>query len=147
MEPISWQVGCNLAAAEERVFGEHTINLIHQFQCPLIHANLHVIHRRPADLQQLALLGQAQICAVTIDHRFAFRRAHRFSPCKKIVFDRQFPNFRVKFFDLSLIILIPPFLIGKHPGKPINGLPFPCSHLPRMNLVLRCNLLRCIVST
>ena len=30
-EPIYRQVGHNLTAAEERVFGEHLINLVHQF--------------------------------------------------------------------------------------------------------------------
>lgn len=32
MEPVSRQVGCDLSAAEERVFREHTINLIHPLQ-------------------------------------------------------------------------------------------------------------------
>lgn len=29
--PISRQIGCDLAAAKERVFREHSINLVHQF--------------------------------------------------------------------------------------------------------------------
>ena len=32
VEPTSGQVGCDLAAAEERVFSEHSVNLVHQFQ-------------------------------------------------------------------------------------------------------------------
>jgi len=31
VEPTSGQVGCDLAAAEERVFSEHSVNLVHQF--------------------------------------------------------------------------------------------------------------------
>lgn len=63
-------------AVEKRVFGEHPIALIHQFQRLGIHTNRRVIQRRPADLQQLALLGEAEIRAIPVDHRLAFGRAH-----------------------------------------------------------------------
>ena len=83
METISRQVGRYLAAAEERILREHAVDLVHHFQRLSIHTNGHVIQRRPADLQQFALAGQAQIRVIPIDHRFAFVRAHRFSPCDK----------------------------------------------------------------
>lgn len=53
----------------------------------------------------------------------------------------------MKFFDFGFVVLNPPDLIGKHACQPINGLPFPRRHLCRMNLVLRCNLLRRLVTT
>jgi hypothetical protein len=53
----------------------------------------------------------------------------------------------VKLIDLSLVIFNPPDLIGKYPGQPINGLSLPRRHLRWMNLVLRCNLLRGLVTT
>ena len=43
MEPISWQVSRVLGAAEERILGEHSINLIHQLQRLSIHADWHVV--------------------------------------------------------------------------------------------------------
>ena len=67
MEPIAGQISCDLATAEERVFREDPINLVHQFQRLSIHTDWRVIKRRPANLQQLALLGQAQVCAVSVD--------------------------------------------------------------------------------
>ena len=57
MEPISRQVGRNLAAAEEPVFGEHAVDLVHQLKGLCIHTNRRVLQRRPAGLQQLALTG------------------------------------------------------------------------------------------
>lgn len=61
MEPVSRQVGRNLATSKERVFREHPIDLIHQFQRLSIHTNRHVIQRRPANLQQFALAGQTEV--------------------------------------------------------------------------------------
>lgn len=45
MEPIPRQVSCDLAAVEEWIFGEHTIDLIHQFQCLSIHTSRRVVQR------------------------------------------------------------------------------------------------------
>jgi len=45
MEPVSRQVGRNLATAKERVFRKHTVNFIHQRQRLRIHTNWHVIQR------------------------------------------------------------------------------------------------------
>ena len=39
MEPVSRKVGCNLATAKDRVFCEHPVELVHQFQRLSIHAN------------------------------------------------------------------------------------------------------------
>jgi len=83
MEPVSGQISCDLAAAKERVFREDPINLVHQFQCLSFHTDRRIVKRRPANLKQLALLGQAQVCAVSVDQRLAFGRAYRFSPCDK----------------------------------------------------------------
>jgi hypothetical protein len=68
---------------EEQILREHAVDLVHHFLRLSIHTKGHVIQRRPADLQQFALAGQAQIRVIPIDHRFAFVRAHRFSPCDK----------------------------------------------------------------
>ncbi|MFT7448587.1 MAG: hypothetical protein ACI9LZ_003531 [Glaciecola sp.] len=43
MEPISRQVGRNLAAAEERTFCENPVDFIHQFQRLSIHADRRII--------------------------------------------------------------------------------------------------------
>lgn len=83
MKTISRQVGRDLAAAEERMLREHAVDLVHQFQRLSIHTNRHVMQRRPADLEQLALLCQAQVGVIPVDYRFVFTRAHRFSPCDK----------------------------------------------------------------
>ena len=42
-EPISGQISRDLAASKERVFREHPINLVHQFQRLSIYANRCVI--------------------------------------------------------------------------------------------------------
>tara|TARA_R100000935_G_scaffold57093_1_gene90301 strand:- start:352 stop:651 length:300 start_codon:yes stop_codon:yes gene_type:complete len=57
---------------EDRFFCEDPINLVHQFQRLSIHTDRRGIKRRPANLQQLALLGQAQVCAASVDQRLAF---------------------------------------------------------------------------
>ena len=46
---------------EERILRERAVDFVHQFQRLSIHTNGHVVQRRPADLQQFALAGQAQI--------------------------------------------------------------------------------------
>ena len=161
MEPISRQVNRDLAAAEERILREHAVDLRHQFQRLSIHTNGHVIQRRPADIQQFTLAGQAQIRVIPIDHRFAFVRAHRFSTCDKargtlalqgrvsprIVFDRQLPDFGMQLFDFGLIVLSLPDLVRKHARQTINRLSLPRRYLCRMDLVLGRNLLRRPVST
>jgi len=66
------QIGCYLAASEERVFREYPINLMHKFKRLSIHANWCVIDRRTTDLEQLTLVRQAQFCVVFADHLAAF---------------------------------------------------------------------------
>lgn len=61
-----------MAASEERVFGEHPINLMHQLKRLSLHPNWCVIDRRAADLEQLTLARQAQFCVLLPDHLAAF---------------------------------------------------------------------------
>ena len=56
---------------------------MHQINRRLIKADRRVIDRGTADLEQLTLARQAQVCVLFTDHLAAFGRAHRFSPCDK----------------------------------------------------------------
>ena len=71
-EPGLGKIRRNLAAAKERVLRKDPINLVHQINRGLIKANGRVVDRRPADLEQLALARQAQICIFFADHIAAF---------------------------------------------------------------------------
>lgn len=82
-QSISWRVGRDLAAAQEQVFEEHSIDLVHQLQRLGIYTDWRAIQPRSADLQRLALLGQAQACAIPIDRRLASGWVHHVSPCDK----------------------------------------------------------------
>ena len=54
------QIGCDLARTEERVFGEHPVNLFHHRQCVRVDANRRVIEGRPRQPHQFALLAPSR---------------------------------------------------------------------------------------
>ena len=79
IEPVPRRNGCDLAAAEERVFDEDPVDFTHWLPGLGIHADRLAVERCPANLEQLRLLRRIQIRAIPIDHRITFGRAHRFS--------------------------------------------------------------------
>lgn len=82
-DPFPTQIGCDLAAAEERIFGEHPIDLFHHRQRACVDPDGRVIEHRPAEPHQLALLADTEVRMVPINHRAFLLGAHRFSPSDK----------------------------------------------------------------
>lgn len=68
----------DLAAAQERLFCEHLINLSHQYMCLGIGFNWCVTDRR---LLQINQTRQSKPCVLFTDHLTAFSRARRYSSC------------------------------------------------------------------
>ena len=62
------QIGSDLARAEERVFGKHAIDLFYLRQRLGIDPDRHVVERESAEPRQLALLADAQLGMITLDH-------------------------------------------------------------------------------
>jgi len=125
-EPGPGEIRRDLAAAKDRVFGEHPINLMHQFKCLGIHHNRRAIDRRTADL----VARQAKVCVVFTDHLAAFRRAHRFSPCDKLggpwplrgrvsprtILHRELADLGMKLLDPAVLVLCLFNLVRKVPS-------------------------------
>ena len=72
-------------------------------------------------------------------------RAHRFSPCDKIIFHRKFADLGVKVFDLAVLFSAFLTLSEKHPGHAFYRLPFPRAHLRWVQLPLGRDLLHRLV--
>jgi len=82
------------------------------------------------------------------DHRFAFGRAHRFSPCDKKSFSTaSFPIFACRSFTSTSLFLGFPDLVRKYARQTINRLAFPRRHLRWVDLVLSSNFLCGLVTT
>lgn len=146
-DPFPTQIGCDLAAAEERIFGEHPIDLFHHRQRVCVDPEGRVIERRPAEPHQLALLADTELRVVPLDHRAFLLGPHRFSPSdKKIILDRQPPDLGVQLFHLGLgrAALL---AAREHIGHAFDGLSLPCTDLVRMQLMLCRDLLHGLVTT
>ena len=80
---FSSQISRDLTTAEERIFGEDPINLLHHSQRVRVDADRHVVEGRPAQPHQFALLADTQRRVISIDHGAFLAGAHRFSPSDK----------------------------------------------------------------
>lgn len=78
--PVPAQVGCDLAAAEERLLGEDPVDGLHQAQGGRTDPDRHVVRRRPAQLHQFALLADTQIRMVPAGHRLFIGRGSFLEP-------------------------------------------------------------------
>ncbi len=77
------QKGCDLAAAEERVFREHSVDRLHRRQRVGTDPSRRVIERGAAEFYQLTLSADAQLGMIALDHRPFLCRAHFLSPSDK----------------------------------------------------------------
>ena len=79
-DPVPAQIRRDLAAAEERIPGERLVDRRHYGQRLVVDSNRCVVESRPAQLHQFALMVDAQIGVITVDHHFLLGGAHRLSP-------------------------------------------------------------------
>ena len=110
MQTFASQRPYHLARAVKRVFGEQSVDLLHQSQIGRTFAFRLVIKARPADRHKAALTAQTEIRGLALDHFLALAPAHRLSPfaCdfQKIAFHRQLTDLGVKVMDLALTICL-----------------------------------------
>ena len=66
---LAFQVDAHLARAVVRRFQVLLVDQIHQFQILLTLFTRDVVHRRAAQLEQLALADKADLGMTTLDHR------------------------------------------------------------------------------
>lgn len=79
-DPSPAQIGRDLAAAAERVFGEHAVDLLHHLQPVRVNPERYVAKRGSARPEQTTLLTDALIEMVTLDQSSLYCRAHLLSP-------------------------------------------------------------------
>ena len=81
-------IGCDLPAAEERILGEHPVNLFHHRQRIRADPDRRVVERGSAEPHQLALLADTEQRVVPFDRRAFLLGAHRFSLYWSVKFRR-----------------------------------------------------------